>query len=54
MTAIIVLLSVILFVLVYTYLMLKNALEFLASRLVDININLKSIIKVLEGSSKNK
>jgi hypothetical protein len=54
MTAIIVLLSVILFVLVYTYLMLKNALEFLANRLVDININLKSIIKVLEGSSKNK
>jgi hypothetical protein len=54
MTAIIVLLSVISFVLVYTYLMLKNALEFLANRLIDINTNLKKITEVLESLSKTK
>ena len=47
MTAIIVLLSVILFVLIYTFLMLKNALEFMAQKLIDIN-------RILEKISKNK
>lgn len=54
MTAIIVLLSMILFVLVYTYLMLKNALEFMAQKLIDVGIDNERIIKIIEKLSKNK
>ena len=54
MVAIITLLSITLFVLVCTYLMLKNALEFMANKLIDIDTDFERIIKILERLSKNK
>ena len=54
MIAIIVLLSMILFVLVYISLFLKNVLEFIANRLMDVNANLKSILNALEKPTKSK
>jgi len=43
MTTIIVLLSVILFVLIYTFLMLKNALNFILHKLFDIDTTLEKL-----------
>ena len=53
MVAIIVLLFVILFVLVYTYLMVKNAMEFMAQKLVNNNAIFEKIIEILDKLSKN-
>ena len=52
MTIIIVLLSVILFVLVYTFLLLKNATEFMANKLIDIDNNLEKAIRLLVKLNK--
>ena len=53
MTAIIIiLLSVILFMLVETYLMVKNAMEFMTQKLVNNNAIFEKIIIILDKLSK--
>jgi len=54
MTAVIIFLFLILFVLIITCLMIKDAAEFIASKLININTNLENTIKILESLSKNK
>ena len=54
MIAIIILLSITLFMLVCTYLMVKNAMEFIAQKIVNNDAIFEKIIEILDKLSKNK